>query len=245
MALRRPLVLLDDGSTAELPVGDILPGSVSAEDLASPLIARVISDDFITQNTEAGEVGLVGWGFTNGSVVSAAAEANHPGIQLRRSGTTANQIASLYLGAASSTAVIQMGMFDELTWIWRNLHADGVLRLGLFTDVASAAPADGFFVEKLSGDSTYFGLSRAGNVASPRQNTGVAAGPGDWTKARLRRISSGQLEMSLNDGAPLNFFAPPSDTAGLNIGMQIAPPSTTARDALLDFFSMRLRPQVR
>ena len=220
----------------------VIAGEVDPTD---PQAARNFSDDFLTQNTEAGEVGLAGWGFANGSVQTASAEADHPGIQLRRSGTTANQIARMHLGAAANTAVIQMGMLDELTWIWRNVHADAILRFGLFTDVASATPTNGFFVEKLTEDTTYFGLSRAGGVASARQNTNVAAGPGGWVKAKLIRVSASQLDLSINDGAALSFETVPSDTAGLNIGMQVAPPSTTARDVLIDFFSMRLLPQTR
>lgn len=222
-------------------VGWADPGG--APDQADPATPRVLFDDFVTQSTETGEVGFLNWSFTNGSIVAANNQQNHPGIQRRTGGTTANQVASFYLGAAVGTTVFRFDEFDEFTWIFAQAAAgiaDTTWQFGILSAMGNIAPAHGVYLEKLPADTNWFFVCRNGGVQT-RVNSGVAANTTAWIKIKVRRVSAAEVAFSINGGAEVSITTNIPDAAdSFNIGAQHAATGTTARSVDLDFFSLKL-----
>lgn len=216
-------------------------------DQALPFSPRILSDDFLTQNTEAGEVGLLGWGFTNGTVAAQASSQNRPGVQRRTSGTTANQVASMYLGAAVGT---QLMRFDELDEMWFSVAlvttgTDFTVRFGAFADVSGNPPAHGLYIERLSTDTSFFGVSR--NNSAETRTAALVGQDTAFHTFRLRRVSATVVGFAVDGGAETQISASniPDATDGLNIGFQVIPTTTTARSLDVDFFSLKVLPMPR
>jgi hypothetical protein len=207
-------------------------------------------DDFTCGSNETGEVGMLGWNFTNGSIIASgigASDAGRFGAIGRRSGTTAAQVAALYLGVNVSAGQILFQDVDIVTWVFAPVssNADFDLRCGLCTDASDATPDNGIYLEKLAADTSYFGVSRASNVQT-RTSGLKSVVAGEWTKVEIIKLSSGSVGFSIDGGAQtvLNTNIP-SGTSPLVIFFQITPTTTTARDVRLDFFSIRSQLLVR
>lgn len=211
------------------------PGGGSVDQVAAPWLY----DEFISGSSETGEVGRLGWSFTNGSMQNANAEANHPGIVTRRSGTTANQVASLYMGAATTRTDIQLQNLDETTFIVAPVasNTDHTVRVGLLADNAGNPPTNGAYFERLAADTNWFRVTRSGGVQT-RTDTGVAYGT-SWRKLRIRKNGANiefYIDGTLNGTHTTNV---PAGTTGLSFGVQVIPTTTTARDFKIDFFEYK------
>lgn len=224
---------------------EIAAGGGGSPDLADPGVAHVLRDEFITQSTETGEVGMLNWSFTNGSIATVNASQNHPGVQRRTGGTTANQVASFYLGAAVGTTLFRFDEFDECTWIFAQAAAgitDATWQFGIFAAMGSLTPTHGVYLECLPADTNWFFVCRNGGVQT-RVDSGVAARVTAWVKLKFRRVSAGEVRFSINGGAEVAINTNIPDAAdAFNIGQQHAATGTTARSVDFDFFSLRLLP---
>jgi hypothetical protein len=215
-------------------------------DPTDPSTAITIVDDFLSQSVEAGEVGELGWSFTNGSMVAATPEANHPGIVGRRSGVTANTVASFYLGSSTTSASFRHSEWDRMTWIFRATatNLDTNYQVGLMTAFGVLLPTSGVYLERLAADANWFFVSRSAGVQT-RVDSGVAFSTG-WVKIRLRRIDASSLGFSINDGAEVVITTNiPAAITTYTVGMQMVPTGIIARDVLIDFVSMKLLPVTR
>lgn len=216
---------------------------LNSADQADPGTPRVLVDDFVTQSAETGEVGFLNWTFTNGSMAAANAQQNHPGIQRRTGGTTANQVASFYLGSAVGTAIFRFDEWDEFTWIFAQALAavtDTTWQFGLVATMGNIAPAHGIYLEKLPADTNWFFVCRNNN-AQTRVDSGVAATGTNWIKVKARRVSAGEVAFSINGGAEVSITSNVPDAAdAFNVGAQHAATGTTARSVDYDFFSLKL-----
>lgn len=201
-------------------------------------------DDFICGSSETGEIGMLGWNFTNGSIIASGvgpSDAGRVGVVGRRSGTTAAQVCSLYTGVNVSAGHMLFQDVDKITWVFAPVSAtaDFDLRFGLLADASDATPNDGIYLERLAADTSYFGVCRAGN-SQTRTSALKSVVAGEWTKIEISRLSSGSVGFSIDGAADVVLTTNvPSATASLIICMQIVPTTTTARDVRLDFMGFR------
>lgn len=208
-------------------------------DPSLPTTAGVWRDDFVSQSTETGEVGGLNWTFTNGSIQAANNEQNHPGIQTRRSGTTANQVASLYLGNAVDTTVFRYDEFDTMYFVFSLVSIASVsLRIGLFNNASSNPPINGTYLEFLAAtDSEFFAVSRASSTET-RRSLGTANT--NWHTLKIQRVDASTVRFSLDGGSSQDITTNiVGGSTNLNIGVQVIPTTTTAKDLKMDFFSLK------
>ncbi len=215
-------------------------------DVSDPLTAAILVDEFFSQSIESGEIGQLGWSFTNGSIVAATAEQNHPGIVTRRSGVTANLVSSFYLGSSGTATQLRYSDWDSITWVFRAsaLNSDVAYQLGLMTAFGALAPTAGVYLERLSTEANWFFVSRNASVQT-RVDSGIVFGTG-WVKIRLRRIDASTVGYSINGGAEIVIATnAPAAATLMATGMQMVQTGTTARDVLIDFVSIKMLPVPR
>lgn len=206
-------------------------------DLTAPVILK---DDFTFASTESGEIGELGWSFTNGTANLIAPEANHPGIVRRTSSAVAAAVASAYPGGGGTAVVVRWDQIDDQTWIVRpaTTDADYDVRVGLFTDATANPPTGGVYIERLAADTNWYGVTRSGGTQT--RSASLAAFAASWIKLRIRRIDATTVGFSVNGGAEVTQTSNiPGDTTTLVFGWQIVPTTTTARSMDIDAFCQR------
>lgn len=211
-----------------------------ADDAADPSLATILRDEFIGGSNETGELGELGWSFTNGSAAGLGVnEQGHPGCLNRTSGTTASQIASLLLGP-NTVAAFRFDEFDECTWIFRATAAntDCAYLFGIMAQ-SGVTSAHALYLERLATDTNWFFVSR-NNSAQTRTDSGVAFGTG-WLKVRMRRVGASEVAFSINGGAEVSITTNVPDAADtFVVAHHLTPTATTARTVYIDFFSLKL-----
>lgn len=214
---------------------------------ANPRQPYILADDFLFASTETGEIGDLGWGFTNGTAnLIGAPEANHPGAIARASSASANAVASTYSGGGGTSVAMRYDQLDEMTWIVKpaTAGADFILRFGLLSDMTSATPTNGAYFERLAADTNWFGVGRVSGVET-RTDTGVALAA-DWFNLKMRRVSDTVVAFSVNGAADVLVSSnTPIASNTMVFGFQITPTTANARTVNVDFFSMILAPQAR
>lgn len=206
-------------------------------DLSAPVILK---DDFTFASTESGEIGELGWSFTNGSANLITPEANHPGIVRRTSSAVAAAVASTYPGGGGTAVVVRWDHIDDQTWIIRpaTTDPDYDVRIGFFSDGTANPPSNGIYFERLAADTSWYGVTRAS--ASQTRSAALAAFAADWIRLRIRRIDAATVGFSVNGGAEVtqtgNMFP---GTTVLVFGWQIVPTAATARSVDIDAFCQR------
>lgn len=216
-------------------------------DRSNPQAAPAFFDDFLFASTETGEIGELGWGFTNGTWNLVSAASNHPGICRRASTAVATTVASAYPGGGGTAVNMLFEQLDEISWVVRQptTVANVDIRIGLANDFTANPPINGAYFEKLSADTNWFGVGRVSNVET-RTDTGVAAAADTWLNFKLRRVSATVLGFSVNGGTEIEVTGNmPVDSTSLLPGFHLVPTSASARNLDVDFFSMKLAAQTR
>lgn len=232
------------GATTASAARTALAVDESSLDLTAPTILR---DDFMVNSTESGEVGELGWGFTNGTWTMVNADANHPGTSRRTTTAVPGMVASAFLGGGGGVPGIRFDQFDELTWIIKPVTTAGGfdIRFGLANDIDANPPIHGAYIEKLSTDTNWFGVGRISN-SQTRSDLGVAVAADTWAKLKMRQVSATVLGFSVNGGAEVQVTSNvPIASIALAVGFQVTPTTANARDIDTDAFSMRLAPAAR
>lgn len=234
MTVRRPLVTVS-GITKELPSGDVIDCNYD------PTQPVVFHDDFLYLSNETGEVGSLGWSYTNGSVASIAGEANHPGIFRRTSGAVTNEVSSFYPNGSGSTVTMLFGSLDEMTWVFRPITSgtDFTLRFGIGSGPTGTTMPNGVYLERLAADTSYFGVARSSNTET-RTSALKTITANEWTKVRIRRITSSSVGFSIDGGSETTISSNvPGATGGQIIFSHIIPTTNNAREVDIDWFSLR------
>lgn len=204
-------------------------------------------DDFLSQSTETGEIGVPGWSFIRGSIVSTAPESNHPGIITRRSSTVANENSALYLGASISTNLFLWSQFDTAVFIVDAVSAtnDYTYRLGLWSgDVTNGAPSNAVYFERLAANGTITPVVRASGVANTPDITFTH--DTNWHKYRITKISETEVLFQVDDTYEyVESVISINGAQGMCIAVQLTPTTTTARDLKIDYISLLLKQQKR
>jgi len=217
-------------------------GGGAGHDATDPESAIRLVDDFIGGSTESGEIGELGWSFTNGTIIQRSpVVSNHPGIIRRTSTTTASQYNSLYLTNGVAAGPILFEQFDEMRWIFSPILTDLYnLRIGACADASSGAPSHGFFIWKDASLTNYYIMIV--NGATSQTFEVKACVSGEWTKVKFRRVAAGQMRFSIDGGSEVtaNGAYVPDGADMLQPFATIQPTTTAARSFDLDFFSMKL-----
>jgi hypothetical protein len=215
--------------------------------ITDPLTAPALVDEFLFASTETGEIGELGWGFTNGTAnLAGTPEANHPGIIARASSASSGAVASMWSGGGGTTVSMRYDQLDEMTWIIKpaTAGADFDLRFGVLSDMTANPPTNGAYFEKLSADTNWFGVGRAAGVQT-RTDTGVALSA-NWFRLTMRRISDRDTAFSIDGGAEVLVSSnTPLAANTMVFGCQIIPTTASARTVNIDFFSMLLNANTR
>ena len=215
-----------------------------SEGNALMVTAPVYTDHFGFGSAESGEVGEMGWSFTNGTVSYAAPVTDRPGIMTRTSAATTNSVASTYPLSGSANALLLKSNLQELHWstLQSGLLAVATYRFGISTDAAANPPTSGFYLEALPGDTSWFAVRRNGG-SEFRTDTGIPIANA-WIDFRLRRISSDNWEFYVNNGQfqIINTSGNiPPETTPLIPFSQVIPATAVARFIHHDFFSLVTR----
>tara|TARA_R110000796_G_scaffold3212_4_gene12292 strand:- start:1261 stop:3219 length:1959 start_codon:yes stop_codon:yes gene_type:complete len=216
--------------------------SVGANVQANDLLQ--IRDDFIFNNTETGEIGELGWNFTNYVVAEASGLQGHPGTIALSTNASSGQFCALHSRTATNILAVSMLDFKESTWIFRE-NAAGItdmdFRIGQL-DTFAAAPANGFYLEKLAADVTWFLVTRIGGVQT-RLDTTVASRVNDWLTLRLIKRTNGRYAcgIKVNGGTEtvtddILTNLPASNV--LTSGCVSVNTGTTTRRMDIDYFSL-------
>lgn len=203
----------------------------------------LIDEDFLSGNTEAGEIGKYNWTNTNGTISVNQSIVGQPGSVRRTSAGTANQVSSLYMQNGSAVVQFAVNDFREGIFIAKAIatNTDHAVKIGIMTDVGSNTPTNGIFLERKETDVNWFVTSRAASAES-RVDTGVAF---NTTMAKIRivrRPSNGHIDVFAN-GTFAGTITTNLVSSGtmLVIGAQIMPTTTTARSIDLDLIRMRFK----
>jgi len=131
----------------------------------------VYQDDFIGGSQTAGFIGAIGFNGT-GTLTVRSGEAERPGIFRIDTGAVSGTAARLIL---LQTSFAFSAIEDHsLLWVARPNNIDGntSLRFGCGNSGVGNPPGDGFYFEKLDGDTTWFTVTRASSVET-RVNTNI------------------------------------------------------------------------
>lgn len=198
---------------------------------------HILKDEFTIASTESGEIGELGWGFTNGSWNLIPPEANHPGICRRTSTAVAGTVASSFFGGGGTATILRWDQTEEQTWIIRPVttDADYDIRVGLFSDATQNPPSNSICFERLAADTSWFGVTR--DSGAQTRSAALAVFAAGWFRLRIRRINATTVGFTINGGTEVtqtgNVFG---GATALVIGLQIIPTSTNARSVDYDAF---------
>lgn len=209
-------------------------------------MAPILFDEFLFGSTESGEMGELGWGFTNGTWTVTNAVANHPGIAQRTSTAAIGEVASAFIGGGGVTVPLLGSQIDEQSWVILLVTAstDADYRFGFFSDVDQNPPAHGAYFEKLAADTNWFGVNRL-SAAQTRADLGVAAAAATWFKLKIRRVNATTLAYSINGAAEIQIATNSPEGVSLAFGFHVIPTAAAARSVNVDAFAMRLQPNAR
>lgn len=205
-------------------------------------------DDFFSQSTETGEVGELGWTFTNGSIQPSGPEVNHPTVLIRRSGTVISQVSSMYTSSGQTSNLLRFDQLDYSYLVFRLVatDADFAFRAGFTSDCSTTTPVHGLYIERTESDSGFFGVVR-NNSNQSRTGVALTAHDTSWHTFRMRRVSAGSVGFMIDSNSEVILTSSnvPDPGDSFNYCIQIVPTTMVARDVILDFFSAKQLPQSR
>ncbi len=217
-------------------------------DRSDPQAATVIIDEFLFASTESGEIGELGWGFTNGTWNLVASEAGHPGTCRRASTAVSGTVASAFPGGGGTAVNMRFEQWSEMTWIVEPITTVAAvdIRIGVCNDWTANPPVNGAYIEKMTADTNWFGVVRQSG-SQARVDLGVAAAADTWYKFKIRQISATSVGFSVNGGAEVVASGATVPAASTNMvqGFHLVPTSANARNLDVDFFSMKMAAQTR
>lgn len=162
----------------------------------------VMVDDFYRDSALDTGIGDMGWTATlgmGGAMSSIAFNGDHVGVIQLSTGSTTNNVTQIHLGIAGG-AVVGTGKDFDSVWIFDPNHNDSntQMRVGFLDDATGDPPVNGIYLEKLAGDSNWFGVTRASSNET-RTSTGISVGT-NFIRLRIRRVGS-NVHFSIDGGA--------------------------------------------
>lgn len=216
--------------------------TVSSSANTDDATVALLVDDFLNGSLTAGQVGALGWRFSNGTLTELAGVANHPGIVQIGSTTTANTISGIYLSTASSGVgpILPTDFWDVTFWVRPSSNdTDTKLRIGVMANGTADGTATGAYFEKLFADTNWFRVTRNNAGTTTRTDSGVAVpSTSTWTKLRVRRIDASTLGFTIDAGTEATVTATLPDSPAVLPIVQITGQTTTAKTVDVDRVSV-------
>ena len=203
-----------------------------------PTKPTILRDDFISGTNETGEIGDLNWSVTNGSVTTTIAFAiDHPGIIVRQSSATNNQINTLFPSRLVTNLTIHTNNLSRFTWIIRFPTAitNHSFRLGVSADWSTNTPTNAIFFRKANTDANWILVSRAGGLETTA-NSGVAPALNTWYKLEVIKLV-GSITYYIND-VLVGTISTNLPNAGVNYGNAIQNNTAAAYSLEIDYFSL-------
>lgn len=199
------------------------------------------ADDFVGGGTTSAVIGKFLWTYTGGTFNGQAGESGHPGIQRRDTGTTISTNA--YTVAKQTNLLVASELFDTTLVVRLNTNdTDTLVRLGIATGASVNPPSDGMYVEKLAADTSWFGVTRVGNVQT--RTSALGATSTGWVKFRVRRIDSSTVGFTMDSGAEV-FATSNLATGAANLAIVINNATAVSKTIDVDFVDLRITGLVR
>jgi hypothetical protein len=224
-----PLPTLEDGSTMTV----VTTAGTTLAVKPDHRRGLYIKDDFLAGATATSELQ---WQNFGGTITRPAGLADHPGILNYDTTASSGTLAGMSLGQNGAGVFLASEMFD-MTWIVRlnTNDANTTVRIGLEKTGNSNPDANGVYIEKVTADTQWFGVTRSGG--SQTRTAALANVSTNWVKFRIRRVDASTVGFSLDDGT--------ETTATLTIPTTVVQPilfitnATAASKTIdLDFFEL-------
>lgn len=221
-------------------------------DRTLPSTAPQFVDEFMVGvDNQDGLIGDLGWNIGPAGTTATfnlIVEPGHPGYMLFSSPTASGTVGGLSLSPGGSVNIprFRFDEFDTLYWVVRisDPSTDYTARLGIGNNWETQPQSQGAYIEKLSTDNSFFGVTRNGTETRSAALIPEDAG---WHTFRIRRISELAVGFKADSNNEVVLSTNiPFGTGTMNAGLQIVKnASGFARSLNADFFSMKLLPQNR
>lgn len=150
-------------------------------------------DDFLGGVNTTGNLGQLGWTFTNGTYTAVTGVTNHPGIfNLSQN----NVVARLRLGGNSSDTGVSFSTADnyDMNFVVRpngGSVANTIKRIGMMDNASGSPPSNGIYFEysTTAGDTTWQCVTRSGGTQT-RTNSTITVASGTWANLRVKKNGS-------------------------------------------------------
>ena len=181
----------------------------------------------------SGLVGELGWGANETyGAVNAIKIAGHPGVVNISSGAASNNYCYIQL---QSIEISPEDYIDAIYYFKVPSVTAVIFRIG-FPDGNPLAPTNGFYLEKLSTDTTWFLVTRA-SATETRVNTSVTVAIDTWYKVNIRRIDGTTIGLSINGGTEFTSTTN-IPTAGLCTAVVVRTTEAVNKYIHMDYFDM-------
>ena len=202
-------------------------------------------DDFISQQTEAGEIGTHNWNVTNATATNAVSEQNHPGNVIIRCSASSNTIGTLTLASGSSSnGNFRFDEMSEMTIVFKDLETetDTFRAVGIMDSWNSITPANGVFIRKDTTGTTWNAVCRS--ASSETASASLWSQDTNWHKIKIVRNGSGNMEFYVNGAtsptATITTNVPAAATIMYPVYMNRPNANSLIRRDQLDFWSFKL-----
>lgn len=204
-------------------------------------------DEFMAGTNETGEVGELGWGFTNFTITVPSQVANHPGLIAVTTTAVINTIGRISLSNAN--ACFKPSEDFDLTFIFTlNQTTLQEVRCGLAEVVSQAPPDDGIFWEHDTSDGAdptkWVAVTRDAGASTRTVSANVAASA-TYIKCRIVGTGGTSVAFYFND-ALVGTHTTNIPTEDMVVFFQIETlEALTAKAATIDYFRLLLPGLVR
>lgn len=209
--------------------------------ITSPATELQIFDEFISGLGASGQVGALGWTWTN---------ANGGDVNINDSFKTGNILMKTDIGSNAYVnvelktvpkTVDPASSFDILWILELDLSVSGGdYRLGFSdrTELITGVPNNGIYIERLAADTNWFYVTRSG-ASQTRSDSGVAISTGTLRRFRLRRKDASTISFSISGGSETDITTNiPTALGTIAIGVKSI--NTTAKTVKLDYFGLKI-----
>lgn len=197
-----------------------------------------LKDEFGT-NTNGTPTGELGWINGAGSQSIPAPTAGHPGQTTLSTGAASGTTAVFSLATNGVGIMLGNELFDMLFIAQiSDTSSNSQYRMGLAGSVGSDPPSNGIYFERLTGDTSWFGVGRFGAVQT-RSSAVIAQDVNTWHTFRIRQNVAGTVLFSVDFGTEQSVATNvPNST--MNPFFQVRNSTGSAFTITVDYWELRI-----
>jgi hypothetical protein len=213
----------------------------------NPSTDLALVDDFLGGVNTTGNLGQLGWSFTNGTYAAVNGVTNHPGIFNL---SQANVVARLRLGGNSSDTGVSFSTADnyDMNFVVRpngGSIANTIKRIGMMDNASGNPPANGIYFEysTTAGDTTWQCVTRSGGTQT-RTNSTITVASGTWANLRVKK-NGANVDFYVNGTLRCTNSANIPTTIVVPVIQQQDTVTTAGNDIDVDLFSLSITGMTR